>query len=293
MGCLNIQILDVQDTAHPKLIGSFDQTNGLREMALSKNEKIIFATTSGGDQHSFKIIDISNPSEPKLLGQLKQASLKWQDSFNYVALSNDEKRAYLTTVNALYIVDISIPTRPKVISHTALNGGFTIAVATNGKYAYVSTILDGKIIAIDVSKPSQPRILGAVNIKPSKTNDIGEIVVRYYGMQNTPAPSLQLRANDSRLYFTNSEGLITMDVSDPEKPITVNVLDYVGDQVANYDSHPHAISGYSNKKNFYVSEDEKHLFITIDGHDPIIGESGSRAAHPNEELTNGLLIFNQ
>lgn len=95
----------------------------------------------------FQILDISNPSSITLLSTMGLGGLGRQ-----IAISG--KYAYLCrTSNSMAIIDISNPSLPRLA--TTYAGGNPVGISISGKYAYVADNANGLTI-LDVSNPEAP-----------------------------------------------------------------------------------------------------------------------------------------
>ncbi|HRH23497.1 MAG TPA: tail fiber domain-containing protein, partial [Candidatus Magasanikbacteria bacterium] len=121
-----------------------------------------YAYVANQSDNSLRIIDISNPASPIIVGGVKDnTNLAGADSV-YVS----GKYAYVVNVSddSLRIIDISSSTAPAIIGGvkdaTNLNGARSVYVS--GKYAYVASQDDNSLRIIDVSSSTNPSIIGGL-----------------------------------------------------------------------------------------------------------------------------------
>jgi hypothetical protein len=76
----------------------------------------------------------------------------------------------VTASASLAVVDVSAPAAPHLVGRTASFPGLPLAVAIAGRTAYVGGPY-GKLQAVDVTDPSQPRLLGSIKL-PHRASDV-------------------------------------------------------------------------------------------------------------------------
>jgi hypothetical protein len=120
-----------------------------------------YAYLTAAYQDRLTVIDIANPLSPKLV-----ASLHDEVNLSFpVDVAIEDNYAYVISQKGkgpLTAVDISNPAEPKVVgslSSAALNGGYRIR--TRGAMAYVSASANQGIAVVDISDPSNPRLLAS------------------------------------------------------------------------------------------------------------------------------------
>ena len=109
---------------------------------------------------SLRIIDISNPSVPTIVGGIKSSSLNGVDNV-YVS----GKYAYLISYagDLFKIVDISNPGAPVLKGGITSTSGLLNAPSSiyiSGKYAYITEYDAMTFSIVDISNPDNPRIAG-------------------------------------------------------------------------------------------------------------------------------------
>lgn len=181
---------------------SFLDMNGTAyAIALSKDETKAFVADHDG---GLKIIDLSNPSNPKIIGKYSDDGYAFD-----IALSNDNTRAYLAdNSGGLKILDISNPTQPKLLGSYSDNGYINhIALSKDNTKAYITNNTQIKIL--DIQNPSDIKLIGSYDTQ------------KWLG-------SLTLSEDEIKIYVgcegANS-GLEIIDVSDPSNPQLLGTYD--------------------------------------------------------------------
>jgi hypothetical protein len=97
------------------------------------------------------IVNVANPSQPYVVGQYTGP---WASGVDVVG-----NLAYVTDAGywsgSLYILDVSNPAAPSLISHYATTGSYLVNVRVVSGTAYLADELNG-LLVLDVSTPSQP-----------------------------------------------------------------------------------------------------------------------------------------
>lgn len=199
--------------AAPSVVGTVD----LSKTLIDRAER---ATVSGGflyvsDVAGLKIFDISTPGTPVAVGSLPAP--------NITAIQIVGNTAYLLAApqgrGGLTIVDVSNPLAPELLgfldstTFSAFSYSFNpSALAVSGSRAYVikdSSAISREVAIIDVSDPALPA-------------NVGQFEVSIFSIDTVTAIG-------NTVYVAGSEGLQTIDVSDPTAPV-------VGETVASTES---------------------------------------------------------
>lgn len=136
-------------------------TNALHHatsVAISGNYAYVTASYS----NRLTVIDISNPSSPKIVASLHDVTnlnfdvdVAVRGNYAYVA---DQASG----LGRLAVVDVSKPSNPKIAgtatNSTYMNGAYRVRLG--GNFAYVSGVYSASIGAVDVSDPKNPRFVG-------------------------------------------------------------------------------------------------------------------------------------
>lgn len=135
-------VFDISDVANPFIVGSC-ATQPSAGMAIQGN----YAYTTHY-QYGVKIIDISDPSNPAVIGQDSSWSMDISAAGDY---------AYLAAYGNIHVLDISDPTNPLVIG-SALSYGNAVSIVVQNSIAYVA-VRDPGLTIVDVSVPTNPAVL--------------------------------------------------------------------------------------------------------------------------------------
>ncbi|MEZ4104265.1 MAG: hypothetical protein R3B60_03185 [Candidatus Paceibacterota bacterium] len=150
----------------------------------------IMVVTVGTD--GIKVVDISNVSSPKVLSSLKltddSMSQSIQNKSRNVFVSGT--KAYVTTEYRLFIIDISNPSKPKVLGIAGASKAKSITVA--GNYAYI--IGSFGLEVWDVSDPTKPSKAGVATLRNNTANGVhisNNVAFVYGGIESPEAFDLR------------------------------------------------------------------------------------------------------
>jgi len=88
----------------------------------------------------FRVIDISNPAAPKTIGISSQYPDAQQIAWKYgIAISPDQKRAYVTHNDTFSVYDLTDLTKPTSIGRYNVPGARNIILSPDGKKVYLAT----------------------------------------------------------------------------------------------------------------------------------------------------------
>lgn len=184
----DMTVIDIADPASPRVaanltdpLGRLDRPWGI---TVSGNRAYI-AAGFAGDSDRLTVVDVSDPVHPFLTGSVQDHVRL--DGALHVCVQG--QYAYITAPqgNRVTIVDISDPARPRVTGSVrddtllyAVDG-----IAVSGNHAFVTSHqLDGGtnrswVSAIDISDPTRPVIVGALNSRYFRGGDQMYISGRY------------------------------------------------------------------------------------------------------------------
>lgn len=147
-------ILDVSIPTSPQLIGKYEiDDNGFGQaLSVSQDEKTVYL---GSHSSGIKVIDITNPSNPKLVSSL------FVGYVNDMLLSAEKNALFVATkYDGLKIIDISNSTQPNII------GTYDITDIMNKNRIYSLTLSKDRTIlyisgttALDVTDLTHPKLL--------------------------------------------------------------------------------------------------------------------------------------
>jgi hypothetical protein len=236
-----LKVFSIADPVHPRQL-SVVTPPGDQEGVEVRGELAFTANWGGG----ISITSIADPSQPEILGTASVAGPAWdldvEGSYAYVAASD------------LFIVDVSDPTNPAVVSGVQTSPERRARrVDVSGSYAYVTDETTGLAI-VDVSVPTAPQLIRTVSISggayavtvrgshayvsgknkrfyvmdvsvPGQAFITGSAQLSVYGMR--------FAVDDRYVYVASvwAKGLHIVDVGDPAAPrITGELLTMGGGQ---------------------------------------------------------------
>ena len=164
-----------------KMVTLFRKTGGnCNKVALSSDDKYLYATALAG---GFYIFDVSNPNNPKELSQFSKSKTKFhfysngaygpvshsgpalEGDYDYnhpldFLVSSDDKRAYIADIiHGFYILDIEDKQHPKLLASFKNLKGVSIAFSQDKKEVLLPTIDIAKgeltLVSIDVNNPNR------------------------------------------------------------------------------------------------------------------------------------------
>jgi hypothetical protein len=193
----------------------------------------------GGLRPNLRIFDISDPSQPTQIAEVRVEELGG-------GVSIDGQIAYLRTAHALYLIGISDPGAPEVLA-TFETPEAPAGVTISGQYAFVALHWGG-LLVLDVSDPTAPLQVGSYNgggqlssvcISGSVAFLLGGARVQVLDISDPTAPSWigsfsyphqgfshAMTVRGHLAYLANgSAGLSIIDISNPVAPIWVGRYD--------------------------------------------------------------------
>jgi len=237
--------MDFSDPLHPSKISFYTTNEPCHNLYI--RGKVAYFTLPG--RRLLEIVDISDPSDPKKLGEIA-----FDDIPTDVELSEDGRYAYVATIKKLVavdigdtlspkklecyygnvkdislsgdlvyiaaferglsVVDVSDPSRPEVVS--SYETGHTVTgVWVSKGYAYVA-YGSGGLRILDISVPSEPRQVGRWEWEKEE------------GFQTGAAKDVCVSHNIAYLLECQGPSLYILDVSDPTSPEKIGFCDIEG-----------------------------------------------------------------
>jgi len=215
-----------------------------------------------------KVLDVQNPTSPVLIGQL--------GSIGLYDMSVNGNTLFGMSDYGLYSVDISDPMNPVSLSYSFLLGSLTLTV--NGNYAYISHWQRGVNI-VDVSNPVDVTLIGSVETDGQANAIYVDSGIAYVADYNG--------------------GLKTYDVSDPSNPTLSGSLnsDRMINDVYKSGDYAYLASGYGTEGGgleiINVSNPASPSlmsYLPVQDYAPELVVSGSYAYVADD--FNGMKIFN-
>ena len=258
---VGLQIIDISDYKKPTVLGLYNVGGYLPhviQVALSPDGTIAYL---GNDRTlGLYIIDVKNPSKPKLEKIMFYPSLKgFEDEKWYpsgITIAKNKKQMYVVgefdgVKNSFEIYDITEPKNPKPIGAVEVQAGAIIsATSADEKIAYIASAIGG-VEYIDISNPTKPLRLGGFNAPQAGREDIaitndgtkayvtainkGIYVVdltyqnsALIGRLNDPrfaTEDIALSKDGNIAYLASGyEGLIIADISNPKEPKVISIF---------------------------------------------------------------------
>ncbi len=211
------------------------EANRLRDVRLHGHFVYVAADGAG-----LKIVDVQNPTTPKLVGEL-------DTSGNASGLDVAGDLVYVADGGGLAAVNVANPSFPFQVSYTRNQGGQ--GVQTQGNLAYVAGGTGGLFI-LDVTDPAKPLPLGRWD-SPGVGFDVdvqdGFVFLADYtaGLQlvdvrnpaspiraagiDTPGNPLAVQGASGIAYVADTtSGLVSIDVRDPFRPLRLDSYSQAG-----------------------------------------------------------------
>jgi hypothetical protein len=235
----SLLVVDIGDPAALVLTGTITLRDWATDVALSGDRAFVANGTNG-----VQIIDVSNPTEPPIIGSLspgenrkvelvgQQACVIDAFSLKLIDVSNPELpvlmgsvslaggaaydlavsagRAYVGGESSLRIVDLTNPSSPSLVGSLSLPGSI-VGVAVKDGLAFLaeSSPTTGKLHVVDVSNPAAPALLASVTTSQPAT----EVAV---------AGNLVYLTTST--FFPDNSEFKVFDVSTPASPSLVETL---------------------------------------------------------------------
>jgi hypothetical protein len=149
-GSAGLAILNVSNPASPVLVGSVSTGGEAMDLMVAGNVVYVANGNAG-----LAIVNAANPAAPILVGSVDTPGVaRGVDvSGNYAVIADD-------SISAARVIDISIPTNPRIVGNLALNGS-PKDVRITGTLAVFAAYTGGAKI-VDISNPAAPLLVGSV-----------------------------------------------------------------------------------------------------------------------------------
>jgi hypothetical protein len=178
-------LIDLTDPDHPTEIGRYEEPEGIDGIHLLDDKVYVGAYV--GSYTAQRIIDISDPTQPRLIGSAPLRPLLIGRSGQYAC----------SFAGGLSIIDLKAPANPQSMSYTRLTTSQNIAL--QGRYAILSSPISG-IKTVDIADSARPAIRSEFLTLQSNV-----FVTRKYAY--TVGPSFRI-----------------LDISDPLNPLFLSSL---------------------------------------------------------------------
>ena len=183
-----VQIIDVTVPYRPAAIAAITDGNstalgGATGVATFETGSGTYAIVASRDDSAVQIIDVTVPSAPTAIAAIADSSTTALGGATGVATFETGSGTYAIVASrddsAVQIIDVTVPSAPTAIaaiadsSTTALGGATGVATfeTGSGTYAIVASLYDSAVQIIDVTVPSAPTAIAAV--EDSSTTALG------------------------------------------------------------------------------------------------------------------------
>ena len=175
----SIQVIDITDPSRPRLAASaFDDRKGFGSLGGAADIEVVaspagtYAMVLGfGEDYPVQVVDITDPSRPRPVAGIAPDDPRMLDAYagaNGVAIVGVSGRTYAvasgTYDDAVQVVDITDPSRPRPVSDTFFRGGshdggareMEVVTASESGRAYVLMSRADVIHVLDITDPADP-----------------------------------------------------------------------------------------------------------------------------------------
>jgi hypothetical protein len=186
-GDYGLRIIDVNNTAEPKLIGETGRlgTYSANDVALSSDETKAFVAHA---YDGLKIVDVSDPKNPKLDVNISTAHAM------AVALSSDETKAFVADSSFLRTIDVRDTKNPVIDGLIGAYGARDVALSSNNKKAFVACYDAQSLMIFDVNNTAAPKLDAQISV--------------------SEALSVVISQDDAMAFVTYHGGLQIIDIED-------------------------------------------------------------------------------
>ncbi len=242
-GSAGLKVISVEDPTKPELVGSYDDPCdkgenkggfGRRIDISSDGDTIYMADGLAG----LKIIDVSNPYCPSLLGKVDTKGFS-----HGIKVSNDGNIVYVADNGedggepGLRVIDVSNPYCPKMIAERKEQWATQANISNDDKTLYITDKKAG-VLVIDVTNPS--------GISCADKKYVGNYKITDKGI----SADIVLSKDGKKAYVANKKpGIKILDISNSSNPTLISKFDNDG------------FGGKSIAKSIALSNDGKVLYV--------------------------------
>ncbi|MFQ6678178.1 MAG: T9SS type A sorting domain-containing protein [Fidelibacterota bacterium] len=237
-----LHILDVSNPESPAIVGEYLTDGMINDIFVG--DSLLYLVNG----FSLQILSIYDPINPQNLGEVDISS-------GALKVVVEDSLAFVTTYGAsVFVVDVSDPTDPVVMSGMAAGGEFPRCLAAKGPYAYVGNPEWPDITIVNATNPDnldysfldvggtglsafvQDNLLyvgvggGGANFrifnvsKPYSPIELGQIRITTSENHGVAIRSLTVQGNYAYA-ATRAAGIYSVDVSDPWNPFVVGHIE--------------------------------------------------------------------
>ncbi|MDR1285846.1 MAG: cadherin domain-containing protein [Campylobacteraceae bacterium] len=185
--------------------------------------------------YNLKIIDISDPINPIILGSINKLSVY------DIAISSDNTKAFVVGNSGLNVIDISDPINPTILGSISTSSALAVALSPDNTKAFV--VGNSGLNVIDISDPINPTLLGSVSALHFE--------------------AVTLSSDNTKAFVTAYDSLQIIDVSDPANPILLGSISTSSAQAVTLssDNTKAFVVGYSGLNVIDVSDPINPTFL--------------------------------
>jgi hypothetical protein len=194
-------VVDVRTPTQPLIVGSYPVSQVIAVGVAGTRVYLIAGT-------QFQVVDVTVPSAPLLLGTNSSFGAQNLDVMNSLALLATIQVDPATDKGGLYIVDVSIPTNPRVITNV-YDGFSNWAVAVAGTLAVMTGNSYG-LRVVDVSNPLAPATVATLSGTLRAATMSGAYAYVVQVVPGNPATSV----------------LLAVDLGNPTQPVIRNQVGF-------------------------------------------------------------------
>ena len=222
-----LKVVDVRDPSNPVIVGTFDAAGLVRRVRISADgSKAILLDskwhTNPESESVLRILDVSSPSEPLLLG-----SYNLDEPALGLTLSSDESLAFIANSNnGIQVINIADPSNPYLAASFETEGwAYDVSLSADQQTIYVA---DGPTTDEVYNTPGLSGGLSIYNISNlSQVSLVGKI--------DTPnqTQSVTLSVDGNTAYVADSGGgLLFVDIVNSAEPVIKHVINTWGGRTA-------------------------------------------------------------
>jgi len=243
-----LRVIDVSDPAHPRSVTLLNTPGDVQDIALSWPYAYVADWRRG-----LWTIDLRDPALPRPLSSIYTECLECDEmrlaaSGTLAFLVNNERSAGDNEYSRLFIIDLTNPEQPKVISTVGLVFVTGLAAAEGYLYATFHEMASNRdgLRIVAVTDPAHPRKAGRLYLNGAGkgvavhdgyayvlTGDSGFTIIdvadpdapRLAGQMDTPGETGNIAISGGTLYVTEiHHGLRLYDLGDPLVPVEVGQI---------------------------------------------------------------------
>lgn len=256
MGCYRGDMLAQAEALNMRLVGQTNLNGHGDCMHVNLKDGFAFVAHMGESRVGTSVVDVSDPSQPKVVTQLETPTGTHSHKVQVVGdvlLVNYERSMFEPNApswqGGLKVFDISNPREPREIAFVAMKGkGVHRMTYWEAPYAYMSGsdqgLIDQFLVILDLSDPSHPKEAGRWWF-PGQNTGAGETPSWTPSEGHSGAPGTKRYALHHPLIRGDraycgwwDAGLVILDISNLSTPTLVSHLDFGAGSTATHTTLP-------------------------------------------------------